>query len=58
MLLTIDECIVLFTDINECTMNIHNCTEICENTNGSYVCDCYVGYILETDGRNCNGMWF
>lgn len=29
------------------------CTQICENTDNSYVCSCYDGYILLEDKRTC-----
>ena len=49
----------LYTDINECnTTNSeyeHNCTHICNNTEGSYECLCMDGYELDVDGRNCTG---
>lgn len=29
------------------------CTQICENTDNSYVCSCYDGYVLLEDKRTC-----
>ena len=48
-------CIYLFTsiDINECSANIDNCTQVCINTDGSYQCNCDSGYSLSSDGRTC-----
>ena len=46
----------MFTDIDECTMDIDGCEQICENTEGSYKCSCTKGE-LNTDGRNCTGMY-
>ena len=40
-------------DINECQENIHSCNQICLNVNGSYLCSCYPGYRLDSDGQNC-----
>ena len=31
------------------------CQHICNNTIGSYVCDCRIGYALNSDGRTCRG---
>ena len=29
---------------------------MCTNTNGSYVCSCNDGYILNDDGLTCDGI--
>lgn len=42
-------------DINECVLNTHNCSHTCYNNNGSYTCDCEVGYKLDTDSLSCIG---
>ena len=46
---------IIFIDINECASGIDDCDHSCFNTVGSYVCDCNVGYVLDTDGSNCIG---
>ena len=43
------------TDIDECTLGISGCNQHCTNTNGSYVCSCYVGYQISSDNRTCVG---
>ena len=43
------------SDINECSTNNGNCSQICTNTNGSYVCSCSPGYLLSGDKMTCNG---
>ena len=45
--------LVCLADVDECTLNIHNCEQICKDTNGSYVCDCLTNYILHSDGHSC-----
>ena len=30
---------------------------MCTNTDGSFSCECYNGYLLDTDGTTCNGMY-
>ena len=48
----------LFSDINECTKETHNCSSdaVCYNTEGSYNCACKPGY--HGDGVNCSiGEW-
>ena len=51
--------LVLFTffqkDINECSLNTHNCDNnaACTNTNGSFSCACKIGY--SGDGQTCQG---
>ena len=47
-------CIV--AEIDECSLGIHNCTQVCENMNGSYTCSCLIGYILDPNGYTCNGI--
>lgn len=37
-------------------MEINYCSQRCSNTIGSYVCSCYEGYQLDSDGETCNGM--
>ena len=61
----------MFIDINECEnhgSHINNastfsgsdkgrCDQICINTNGSYYCDCNVGYLLASDSFKCEGKF-
>ena len=48
--------IIMNTDVDECTLNTHNCEHTCENTIGSFLCGCNAGYELISDGRTCRGM--
>ena len=43
-------------DIDECTLNLDNCSEqaSCSNTPGSYNCTCNEGF--SGDGRTCEGI--
>ena len=43
-------------DIDECATNVDTCSldGICENTLGSYICRCKVGF--SGDGRTCTGV--
>ena len=43
------------TDINECFVDAHGCAHNCHNTEGAHHCSCDEGYMLNSDGRNCNG---
>ena len=43
-------------DNNECLTNRGGCSQICNNTVGSYFCDCSEGYVLDTDKHNCSGI--
>ncbi|GAB0181945.1 matrilin-2 [Grus japonensis] len=36
-----------------CAVEKHACEQICVNTPGSYVCQCYEGYELDANGKNC-----
>ena len=47
--------ILLSTDIDECAEQLDECQQVCNNTIGSYVCDCRIGYALNSDGRTCRG---
>ena len=40
-------------DVNECA--ISNCSQICTNTIGSYMCGCYPGYQISSNNRTCVG---
>ncbi|XP_053372837.1 uncharacterized protein LOC123559410 [Mercenaria mercenaria] len=43
-------------DKNECYLGISQCGQICENTDGSYICKCNQGYELDADGYSCNDI--
>ena len=45
-------------DIDECANNTDNCNQTCTNTEGSFVCGCHDGYLLEGNGISCNGMYW
>lgn len=47
---------IVHTDINECSMDTHNCTGTCYNNAGSYTCDCVTGMELDTDKMTCKGQ--
>ena len=44
------------TDINECVGSNGGCAQVCNNIVGSFLCGCNDGYLLNTDGINCDGM--
>lgn len=46
----------IFSDIDECEKSIANCDDnaVCQNTAGSYVCDCKIGFIKS--GLLCTGI--
>lgn len=41
------------SDIDECQTNNGGCLQRCNNTAGSYVCDCEHGYKIHVDGSFC-----
>ena len=43
------------TDVNECHDNNGLCSDICNNTEGSYHCECSDGYNLQSNQRDCEG---
>ena len=42
-------------DVDECDMGTDGCAQNCSNTNGSFVCSCDVGYVLDDDDLDCLG---
>ena len=50
---SICECCLL--DTNECKEHSSGCTQICNNTPGSYFCTCHAGYIVDSNNHTCNG---
>ncbi|XP_071477663.1 uncharacterized protein [Diadema antillarum] len=44
-------------DIDECfNSSLNACEQNCENTDGSYICSCKGGYMLQLDQRNCSDI--
>ncbi len=37
-------------------MDIDGCDQQCDNTPGSFNCNCDEGFDLDLDGASCNGM--
>ena len=40
-------------DINECQEGV--CSQLCNNTDGGFRCDCLSGFQLAPSGRSCLG---
>jgi hypothetical protein len=55
--LILNKNILIISDIDECSLGIHKChaNAVCINTNGSYRCECLVGY--SGDGKMCKGKY-
>ena len=46
------------SDINECVLGTSDCTQLCNNTVGSYVCSCNTGYTLDPNNNHaCYGEY-
>ena len=45
----------IITDFDECLGNNGNCSHVCVNIEGSYYCECPVGYNLQTNKYDCEG---
>ena len=43
------------SDVNECSVGNGGCSQVCNNTFGSFICDCNEGYELDNDGVTCKG---
>ena len=46
---------LIFSDIDECAIGTSGCSQLCNNTIGSYVCLCNPGYQLSSDNKACIG---
>uniref|UniRef100_A0AAY4E607 Fibrillin 2b n=1 Tax=Denticeps clupeoides TaxID=299321 RepID=A0AAY4E607_9TELE len=44
------------TDMDECSQSPKPCNFLCKNTEGSYLCSCPRGYILQPDGKTCKDL--
>ena len=44
--------ITFYVDIEECLLDTDNCTQQCTNTDGSYYCSCYTGYISNSSNNH------
>ena len=42
-------------DVDECALGFNKCEQFCVNTIGSYICVCFPGYHLLTNGFSCSG---
>lgn len=47
--------IFFVADINECRSRLTCGQAQCRNTLGAYYCTCHHGYVLNPDGRSCQG---
>ena len=46
-----------FVDINECTADTDDCSQLCFNSKSTYHCGCNTGYTLDVeDSITCHGM--
>ena len=45
-----------FSEIHECDDNSHSCEHNCMNTAGGFVCSCFTGYTLASNGFSCLSM--
>ena len=43
------------SDKNECNLNNAGCEHVCNNTAGSFNCDCRAGFQLKADKLGCEG---
>ncbi|CAL1545513.1 unnamed protein product [Lymnaea stagnalis] len=43
----------LCQDIDECSLDHSPCSHGCQNTNGSFFCFCYEGFMLDSDAVSC-----
>lgn len=41
-------------DVNECTADTDNCSQVCTNTTGGFTCSCNANYLLNADLHTCD----
>ena len=46
---------MLHSDVSECRMGTHNCSELCVELQGRRECRCVDGHELEDDHVTCRG---
>ena len=44
------------SDIGECLIGTHNCSQVCVELDGGFECACFDGYELNSDGVTCDGI--
>lgn len=42
-----------FPDKDVCNSVDHGCEHVCVNTDNSYICQCYEGFVLREDEKTC-----
>lgn len=47
-----------FPDRDVCNSVDHGCEHVCVNTDSSYICQCYEGFILREDKKTCRRKIF
>ena len=47
------------SDVDECASGTNKCSDDakCDNIEGSYVCQCAIGSVLQNDKRTCRGTY-
>ena len=45
----------IHSDIGECLIGTHNCSQLCIELDGGYECDCSEGYEVLDDEITCEG---
>ena len=50
-------CPYIFLDIDQCSVNNGGCEQTCINLLPGFVCSCYNGFILNSDGISCSGIY-
>ena len=55
---TVENVIFACKDINECLTGSHGCQGNCSNTEGSYLCTCTEGLLLQNDRFSCKSKMF
>ena len=49
--------VLYFVAVNECALDTDNCTQICNDTDDGFRCDCHPGFQLLSDNITCVGSF-
>lgn len=52
-----NQSVFLPLDIDQCLTNNGGCEQVCINLAPGFECACFQGYVLDSNGTTCSGVW-